>query len=255
VAYYQQNVTPCADQGHSFMPGPELIERYAPLVKYLAGRIAIGLPGHVELDDLIGYGILGLADALSRYDAEKGAKFETYAAIRIKGAIYDGLRKMDWVPHSVRTKSKELESIIVTLEVRLERSPEPEEIAAELGISVNDYYARLAEVRSTSLLSLEENVSGKPGKEGKLGDFLNDSRVDAEFREVENEESRRILVEAIEKLSEKEKVVVSLYYYDELTLKEIAAILELSESRVSQLHTQAILRLRGRLSRAKKKLF
>lgn len=254
LAYYQQSLQ-TGPQTIGAQPSLERIERYAGLVKYIAGRIAIGLPKHVDFDDLIGFGVLGLADALVRFQPDRGAKFETYASVRIKGAIFDGLRKMDWVPTSVRAKAKELESVITGLEARLGRNPEPKEIAAELGISLNDYFSRLDEIKATNLISLEESVLPEVGENRKLVDCLSDTRVELQFQQIENEETKTILVQAIEKLSEKEKLVISLYYYNELTLKEIAAVLKLSESRVSQIHTQAILRLRGRLSRAKKKLF
>ncbi|MDA8441514.1 MAG: FliA/WhiG family RNA polymerase sigma factor [Peptococcaceae bacterium] len=232
-----------------------LIEEYAPLVKYIAGRIAIGLPKQVEVDDLIGYGIIGLADALLRYESNRGAKFTTYASVRIRGAIFDGLRKMDWVPHSVRTKAKELENIIRLLETELGRTPTGEEIAATMGITLQEYYQKLDQVKATSLISLDESVGTEPEGDLRVIDLVGDEQATQDFQAIEREEVQQVLARAVELLPEKEKLVVALYYQDELTLQEIAAVLNVSESRISQLHTQAILRLRGRLSRSKNKLF
>ncbi len=254
MAFYEQPFSAVMGKGFPDKPDPQLIEQYAPLVKYIAGRIAIGLPHHVDVNDLYGYGILGLADALSKYAPGKGAKFETYASIRIKGAIYDGLRKMDWFPNSVRTKARELERTMLQLEARLGRTPESLEIAGELGMSLNDYYKRLDEIKAINLVSLEESLGQDTEQDITLKDIVDDPRASMDFLQVERKEVQNILAEAIERLPYKEKIVVSLYYHEELTLKEIGRVLGVSESRVSQLHSQAVLRLRGRLSRVKKKL-
>ncbi len=254
MAFYEQTFSGVIGKTFPDKPDPKQIEQYAPLVKYIAGRMAVGLPPHVDVNDLYGYGILGLADALSKYASDKGAKFETYASIRIKGAIYDGLRKMDWFPNSVRIRARELERAMLQLEARLGRTPESFEVAAELGLSLNDYYKRLDEIKAINLVSLEESLGQDSEQDITLKDIVNDPGASTEFLQVEREEVQNILAGAIERLPDKEKLVVSLYYYEELTLKEIGRVLGVSESRVSQLHSQAVLRLRGRLSRVKKKL-
>lgn len=236
-------------------PDAQMIEKYAPLVKHIAGRIAAGLPSQVELDDLVSYGILGLADALLRFEGNRGAKFETYASVRIRGAIIDGLRRMDWIPHGVRAKARQLQRCIAELESQLRRSPEASEVAGYMGITLQEYRARLDEVKIINLVSLEDCISGEQEGDLRLIDLLDDPKASLCFDEVEKEEVQQILATAIEKLPDKEKMVVSLYYYEELTLKEIAEVLSISESRVSQLHTHGILRLRGALSRSKKRLF
>ncbi len=234
---------------------PELIEQYLPLVKRIAGRLAMSLPSHVEEDDIIGYGVFGLLDAMERFEAARGWKFETYASIRIRGAMIDGLRIMDWVPHSARQKVKRVQDGFVELESRLGRAATVEEVAELLKVEVKEIEGVLAQAQILTLTSFDETTIDQEGDgSGTPLNLLRDTEAQEAFQEVEKEEQKQILAEAVEKLPEKEKLVIALYYQEELTLKEIAAVLKLSESRISQLHSQAILRLRGRLSRQKKNL-
>lgn len=233
-----------------------LILAYAPLVKYVAGRVSIGLPANVDYDDLVSYGVFGLVDALEKFDTDRGVKFETYAVARIRGAIIDGLRSADWVPRSVRQKSKELEKTITALEAKLGRPASDQEVAAALGIGISEYHALLAEVKGIALASLEEVWSGDPDEEGKLriGQMIENDASEDPTAHAEGNEVKRILAEAIDELPERERLVVALYYFEELTLKEIGQVLDVSESRVSQIHTKALLRLRGRLARVRESL-
>jgi RNA polymerase sigma factor for flagellar operon FliA len=234
----------------------EHIEQYLPLVKRIAGRLAMSLPPHVEEDDIIGYGVFGLLDALERFDVARGFKFETYASIRIRGAMIDGLRTMDWVPHSARQKVKRVQDGFAELEYQLGRAATTEEVAVLLKVNVKEIEGVLAQAQILTLTSFDETTVDNEGdSSGTPLNLLMDTDAQEAYKAVEKEERKRILAVAVEKLPEKEKLVVALYYQEELTLKEIAAVLKLSESRISQLHSQAILRLRGRLSRQKKNLF
>ncbi len=231
------------------------IEQYLPLVKRIAGRLSMSLPSHVEEDDLIGYGVFGLIDAVERFDSTRGVKLETYASLRIRGAMIDGLRTMDWVPHSARQRVKHVQAAFVELENQLGRAVIPEEVATFLKIDLHELEGVLLQGQMLMLTSLDETVTGVDGENSVTPlDLLLDQDAQEAFRAVEKEEQYRILTDAVEKLPEKEKLVLAFYYQEELTLKEIAVILKLSESRISQLHSQAILRLRGRLSRQKKNL-
>lgn len=231
----------------------ELIVYYAHLVKYVANRLAINLSSLVEVEELISYGIEGLIDAIEKFDLNRNIKFETYAITRIRGSMIDGLRSMDWVPVSVRQKSKELEKVYTSLEGKLGRSATDMEVAQELGISLDNLSTMLREVASTTILSLDDFLPGEDGDERKkrIVDLLEDQNPDDALAIVEFGEVKELLVKSISRLPEKEKIVVYLYYYEGLTLKEIGAVLSLSESRISQLHTKAILRLRGSLSKKK----
>jgi len=234
----------------------EHVEQYLPLVKRIAGRLAIYLPPHVDEDDLIGYGVFGLLDALERFEAARGWKFETYASIRIRGSMIDGLRTMDWVPHSARQKVKRVQDGFTELEYRLGRAVTAEEVAELLKVEVREIEGVLAQAQILTLTSFDETSADNEGdSSGTPLNLLIDTDAQEAYQTVEKEEQKRILEVAVEKLPDKEKLVVALYYQEELTLKEIAAVLKLSESRISQLHSQAILRLRGRLSRQKKNLF
>ena len=225
----------------------ELVD-YLPLVKYIAGRLAIGLPRSVEMDDLINAGVIGLIEAYSNFEASKGVKFETYASLRVRGSILDELRGMDWVPRSTRARSREVERTISKLEGDLGRSPTEAELADELGVSMDDYYRIMDDVSSAALLSLDEMAFGDDGdKPVPLLDTLSAQNQPSAEANLERVEMRNLLADSLGQVSEQERLVVALYYYEELTLKEIGQVLELSESRVSQLHTKAVLGLRAKL--------
>ena len=224
----------------------EIIHKYLHLVKYVAGRISINLPPHVEIDDLINEGILGLIDAIGKYDDSRGVKFETYAITRINGAILDALRALDWVPRAVRQKARELERVFVDLENRLARVPEDEEVSKALGITLKEYHTLLLKIRGTSILSLEEFLPNEKGHDVALLDTLKDGGPDATHL-LESTEVKSTLAAAVESLPPQERTVISLYYFEGLTLKEIKNVLEVSESRVSQIHAQAVIRLRSKL--------
>ncbi len=233
----------------------QLIIHHIHLVKYVAGRVAIGLPAYVDSDDLYSYGIFGLINAVERFDHRRGIKFETYAITRIKGAILDGLRAMDWVPSSLRQRAKELEDAYWRLETRLGRSATDEEVAAELGIGQEEFQRLIQDLSRSQILSLDE-IWNSEGDESEftLKDLVADEQAEDPFASAAMAEMRRALAEAIEKLPEKERLVVTLYYYEGLTAKEISVVMRLSVSRISQLHSKALLRLRARMSRAKRAL-
>ncbi len=226
-----------------------LIVSYAPLVKYVAGRLGSGLPAHVDEGDLVSYGLLGLIGAIERYDPGRDIKFETYAIARIRGAIIDELRAMDWVPRSVRARAREIERAIGKLESKLTRAPTDEEIARELGLSEDELAESLSEISRSSIAALDElwTVSAG-GDQVALIDTIEDTAGPEPQAALAQTELREALAEAIARLPEREKLVVTLYYYEELTLREIGEVLGVTESRVSQLHTKAILRLKSRLA-------
>jgi len=222
----------------------KLVEHYLPLVKLVAGRIAIGLPQHVDKDDLISNGFFGLMEAIERYDLSRGVKFETYAVARIRGAMLDSLRAQDWIPATVRQKARQYEQTLAELEHNLGRSATDDEIAGALGVSVTQLHNLINTINGCALVPLEDYIK----TEAPLNNAPNPSQF------IEDEEVKAILAKAIDRLSEKERLVVTLYYYEGLTLKEISLILKLTEARISQLHTKAIFRLRGALSRIKSSL-
>ena len=226
-----------------------LILTYAPLVKYVAGRLGSGLPAHVDEGDLVSYGLLGLIGAIERYDPEREIKFETYAMARIKGQIIDELRSMDWVPRSVRSRAREIERAIAELENKYHRPPSDEEIAKQLGISEDEFQDNLTQISRSSVAALDElwTISSSGGDTVSLIDTLQDPNSDDPSLELTRTEVREALANAIGKLPERERTVVTLYYYEELTLREIGEVLGVTESRVSQLHTKAILRLKAKL--------
>jgi RNA polymerase sigma factor for flagellar operon FliA len=227
----------------------KLILHYAPLVKYVASRVATGLPASVEQADLVSYGMFGLMDALTKFEPGRGNKFETYAIPRIKGAIIDELRAMDWVPRSVRFKAREIEKAHTDLEAMLKRQPSEKEMAERLGISLRELHDVVSQISFVSVLALDELVSvgTDRGEQVSLIDTLADKGVDPTTG-LESQETRGLLAAAVNSLSEREKIVVTLYYFEGLTLAEIGEILGVTESRVCQIHTKAVGSLRGQLS-------
>src|SRR5919205_2257114 len=227
-----------------------LIVAYAPLVKYVAGRLGSGLPAHVDDGDLVSYGLLGLIGAIERFDPDRDIKFETFAMARIKGSIIDELRAMDWVPRSVRARAREIERAIAELEKKLMRAPTDEEIAKHVGLTEDELNESLTEISRSSIAALDElwTSSSSGGDQVALIDTIEDTQGPEPQSALAETELREALGEAIARLPEREKLVVTLYYYEELTLREIGEVLGVTESRVSQLHTKAILRLKARLS-------
>ena len=231
-------------KGRSTEVRDQLVEQYLPLVNIIAGRLAIGLPSHVDRDDLISSGFFGLLDAIERYDYARGNKFETYAGVRIRGSMLDYLRSKDWLPVSMRQKIRKYEQTVTELEGQLGRPATDAELADELGLAAKDLQALVTQLNVATIIPLEEFVHAETPQIGEMDPQ----------EMVERNELKNILAGAIDKLPDKEKTVVSLYYYEELTLKEISLVLHLSEARISQLHTKAVFRLRGYLSRAKANL-
>ncbi|MBA3282293.1 MAG: FliA/WhiG family RNA polymerase sigma factor [Acidimicrobiia bacterium] len=227
-----------------------LILHYSPLVKYVAGRVAVGLPPNVEQTDLVSYGIFGLIDAIEKFDPVRGFKFETYAVARIKGAILDELRSNDWVPRSVRTKGRAVERAISELEATLGRSPTDVELATELGYTEAELLLVLGQLSLTGMAALDEML-GDRSESTTLADTIPDSS-EGPSQQLELREMRGQLAEAIERMPEREKVVLTLYYFENLTLLQIGQVLQVTESRVSQIHTKAVLQLRGRLQAARR---
>lgn len=223
----------------------KIILEYAPLVKIVAGRLSMYLGYNVEYDDLVGYGIFGLIDAIDKFDYEKGIKFETYASLRIRGAILDQIRKMDWIPRSLRQKQKKIETAMAKLEGEYGRAPTDSELADELGISEDEYISWQGQAKVTNLVSLDEFMES--GGE-KSSNAVKASAFEQPEAVIEKNEIKEILMETLELLTEKEKKVILLYYYEELTLKEISKVLGVSESRVSQLHTKALQKMKTKLS-------
>ncbi len=226
---------------------PELREKiileYAGLVKIVAGRLSIYLGYNVEYEDLVSYGTFGLIDAIDKFDFDKGVKFETYASVRIRGAILDQIRKMDWIPRTLRQKQKKIDSAYKKIELETGRPATDEEIAKELEISVDELDDWQSQAKSSNLISLDEYMDQGETKV----DIPNSEEFSQPDKIVEQQALKEILVNALELLTEKEKKVIVLYYYEELTLKEISSVLEVTESRVSQLHTKALQKLRTKL--------
>lgn len=244
------------------MPGPsrplpltdhqrdKMIEEYAPVVRYLAQRLVFRLPPHLDLEDLIQAGIIGLMDAIVKYDASREAQFKTYAEFRIRGAMLDEIRALNWVPRSVREKVVLLQNTIGELEKKLKRHPSEEEMAAALEMSLGEFEAFLSQAKATTLLRLDD-LGLKEGEERNLFDSLADAQAEDPLILLLSQDTRETLIAAIRNLPKKEQLVVSLYYENELNMKEIGKVLSVTESRVCQLHTQAILRLKNRLKGAR----
>ncbi len=226
-----------------------LVVAYSPVVKYVAGRMSSGLPAHIEEADLVSYGLGGLISAIERFDLGREIKFETYAITRIRGAIIDELRTLDWVPRSVRARAREIERANVKLEAKLQRAPTDEEMATELDISLEEFHDALLQISNSTIVALDElwSVSDSSGDQVSLLDTLPDRGAPDPQALADQGELRDRIAESIAALPEREKLVIALYYYENLTLREIGEVLGVTESRVSQLHTKAVLRLRSRL--------
>lgn len=223
----------------------KLLAAYLPLVKNVAGRMAVGFPRSVQLHDLVSPGVIGLIEALSNFDPRRGVKFETYAVPRIRGAILDELRALDWVPRSTRAKSREIEKATVKLENKLGRTPSESELARTLRMSRNDLFLAIGDVSGAGLLSLDELLyREEDNRQVPRVETLEATTDENVLSDLEHQELKAFLVHAITKLTEQEKLVIALYYYEELTLKEIGEVMHISESRVSQIHTKAVTKLR-----------
>ncbi len=227
-----------------------LVVAYSPLVKYVAGRMAAGLPAHVDEADLISYGLVGLIAAIERFDLSREIRFETYAITRVRGAILDELRALDWVPRSVRARAREIERAHAKLEAKLQRVPTDEELAKEIGVTVDEFRDSLLAIANSSVTALDElwAVSDASGDSVSLLDTLPDQSAPNPEQIIDANELKDRIADAISRLPEREKLVIALYYYENLTLREIGEVLGVTESRVSQLHTKAVLRLRSRLT-------
>jgi RNA polymerase sigma factor FliA len=226
-----------------------LVVAYSPMVKFVAGRLGAGLPSHVEDADLISYGLVGLIGAIERFEPERGIKFETFAMTRIRGAIIDELRSLDWVPRSVRSRAREIESAQAKLEHELQRAPTEAELAAKLNMSEEELQSALLEIANSSVYALDElwTVSDSSGDQVSLLDTIADDSAADPQEALASTEVKDLLTEAISGLPEREQLVVALYYYENLTLREIGEVLGVTESRVSQLHTKAVMRLKSSL--------
>ena len=224
----------------------QLILEYAPLVKLVAGRLSMYLGFNVEYDDLVGYGIFGLIDAIDKFDLLKDVKFETYASLRIRGAILDQIRKMDWIPRTVRKRQRDITNAIKDIESRTGRTATDEEISKELGITSEEYDDWQSQMKVTNVISLDEFTESGAND---ISESTTVSRYDLPEEAVEREELKVVLRESLDQLTEKERQVILMYYYEDLTLKEISNVLEVSESRVSQLHTKALNKMRGKMGK------
>ena len=227
-----------------------LILHYSPLVKYVAGRVGVGLPPNIEQADLVSYGIFGLIDAIEKFDITRAIKFETYAISRIRGAIIDELRAIDWIPRSVRYKAREVERAYAALEGELHRTPTEPEVAERLGMSLEELHQVFSQVSYVNVVALDEllTVGGEKGDKLSLVDTLEDTKAEDPVAAFETEETKFLLSRAINQLPEREKIVVTLYYYEGLTLAEIGRVLGVTESRICQMHTKAVLQLRAKMS-------
>lgn len=222
----------------------KLIIEYAPLVKVVAGRLSMHLGNTVEFDDLVGYGVFGLIDAIDKFDVDKDVKFETYASVRIRGAILDQIRKMDWIPRTVRQKQKKIEEATKAVELRTGKIATDKQIAEELNITTKELIEWQSILKTTNVVSLNEYV--EQGSEPAM-DARRNSHFEQPETSISKKELKKVLAEALDQLTDKEKKVILLYYYEEMTLKEISATLEVSESRVSQLHTKALNKMKTKM--------
>ncbi len=234
------------------IPAPlkeEIVLEHAPLIRYIVNRIAVRLPSHIDLDDLHNTGVIGLMDAIEKYDHEKNCKFKTYAEFRIKGAILDQLRSLDWVPRSVRQKGRKLERAYGEVEQRLGRQATEDEVADSLGLEIDKFHTLINQVRGISLVNLEEvrGTNSDGDRAGTFADVIEDVNSENPFASLKLMETKHVISDTIGSLPEKERLVISLYYYEDLNMKEIGSILGITESRVCQIHTKATARLGAKL--------
>ncbi len=229
-----------------------LIIHYIHIVKYVAGRLAIHMGQYVEYDDLVSYGVFGLIDAIDKYDINSGNKFSTYAQLRIRGEIIDQIRKFDWIPRTTRQKNKQIETVYKSLVDNLGRTPTDDEMAEAMGISPDEYFDLRKKTSIATLISIDEPFGND---EGTIGDTLVSQNTSSPESELSKSEIKNMLVSALDGLTDKEKIVISLYYFDELTLKEISSVLEVTESRVSQIHSKALMKLQNKLGKHREILF
>lgn len=224
------------------------VKKYAPLVKYVAGKVAIGMPSNTDFDDLVSDGVLGLLDAIEKYEPDRNIKFKTYAMTRVKGAIFDGLRERDWIPRSVRQKAKQVENLIIELEIKYGRPASDEELANALDIPIEDFNKLMLNISGTAVISLNEiwHVGSDDDEVSMIETLESPVSLNPDVL-VEKNEVKNVIAKVIQSLPEKEKEVIILYYYEDLTLKEIGEVLDVTESRVSQLHTKAIMRIKAKL--------
>jgi RNA polymerase sigma factor for flagellar operon FliA len=225
----------------------KLILEYAPLIKFIAQKIAVRLPSNIELDDLISSGVIGLMDAIDKYDPTRDNKFKTYAEFRIRGSILDELRAQDWVPRSVRDKAKLLDRTVIELEAELGRTATDEEVAGRLSMAMDEFYDLINQVRPVSVLSIDEAATFSNVDKKSILNLLEATKLNNPFNQLNVKSVKDVVTRAIEELPERQRLVLSLYYYEDLNLKEIGKVLRVTESRVSQLHAQAISRLRAKL--------
>lgn len=236
---FKDSADPAAREG--------LILHYSALVKFVAGRLKAGLPRSVDPQDLVSYGTFGLIDAIDKFEPERGYKFETYAVNRIKGAILDELRALDWVPRSVRARAREIQRSLGELEHHMQRSPSDEELAAHMNMPTETLQDRLGEIATLGIMGLDDLLSPGERESATMGDLLADPAALDPSGSFEQEETRYLLVDAVNRLSDRERLVVTLYYYEGLTLAEIGNVLSVTESRVCQIHTKAVMSLKNRL--------
>jgi len=227
----------------------QVVLEHEPLIRYIVNRLAVRLPNHIDLDDLYSTGAIGLMDAIEKFDPGKGCKFKTYAEFRIKGAVLDQLRSLDWVPRSVRQKGRKLDAAYVEVEQRLGRSASEEEVADSLGLEIDKFHTMVNQVRGISLVNLEEvrGANADGDQAGTFADVVEDVTAENPFASLKSMETKHVISDTINSLPEKERLVVSLYYYEDLNMKEIGNILGITESRVCQIHTKATSRLQGKL--------
>ncbi len=226
----------------------KLIQEYAPLIKFIAQKIVVRLPPNIELDDLISAGVIGLMDAIDKYDPTRDNKFKTYAEFRIRGAILDELRSQDWVPRSIRDKAKHLDRTLANLEAELKRTPTDEEVSRALNMNMEEYHDLVNQVRPVSLLSIDDAQTMSQSDKKSILNVLEGSKLASPFNQLNIKMVKEAVAKAIEELPERQRLVLSLYYYEDLNLKEIGQVLQVTESRVSQLHAQAVSRLRSKLA-------